>query len=168
MSETLDSVIARLQVIGDWNIYQLAANEPTPFYKVTGAVVRDLVVPDGDITDQLQAVAAPIAHWGRWAAQAKRIWEVEEHLYRIWRDGFALTLIDPEGREKGWKKPTQAQVDQTVRTHPKYVEWQIKLERAEEAYLATQAVYEAMRAKKDVLKTLWFKNRDERAPTYGA
>lgn len=167
MYETLDGIVARLVNTPPWNInkFDEATREVAKFYEVTGEIVHDLVIKDGNLQEQVQAVSAQIMHWGRWAAQAKKIWEVMEHKYRIWRDGKALELVDPKGKPKDWKKPTQAQVDQHIRTDPEYETWYIAQETAEEAYNATTAVYEGFKAKKEMMRAAIVRKNENSAPT---
>ena len=142
---------------------------------MTGAVVNDLALHDQNVGVQVQAIAAQVAHWARLAAQAKRVWEIEERDYRIWRSGrevFYHTEPD-EGQEKrGWartktgapKKPANDMIDSLIRTEPAYREWQNRIERAEEACTSAEGILEAFKAKRDMIRTVVWRNRDTGQP----
>lgn len=167
MTEALEQIQTRLINVPSWNIYQVldSGDDVGPYYRVTGAIAYDLVVRDECLREQVQTVAAQIMHWGRWTAQAKRVWQIVDHKFRVWRDGYALECIDPEDKPDGWKKPTQEQVKQLYRTHPSYTTWQIEIERAEEAYNATLAVYEGFKMKKEMLRLAIRRREDNGQPT---
>lgn len=164
----LDQFIARLQNLHPFNIYAIQADGGVqPWYEVTGLIVKDLVLDEVTLGQQVQTIAAQITHWGRLAAQAKRVWEIEERNYRRWRDYCFLKAIEaptePEAA-KGWKKPTEAAIEASYRTDPEYVKHQSKIERAEEAYNAAIAVQEGFKAKKDMLVRYVVRYRDETQP----
>jgi len=166
MGDVLTSIISRLVNTPPWNInkFDEATRQVEDYYRVTGEIVHDLVIKEHSLQEQVQAVSAQIMHWGRWEAQAKRVWEAVEHNYRIWRDGKSLELSLPEGKPDGWKKPTQAQIDQMVRTDPEYEKWYVAQEKAEEAYNATMAVYEGFKAKKGLMQAAIVKKHENSAP----
>lgn len=150
----LDQTIARLQNLHPFNIYQVKPDGSIePWFEVTGGIVKDLVLHEDKLGEQVQTISAQIMHWGRLVGQAKRVWEITERQYRIWRDRTVLTLLDPATKPDGWKKPTQAQVDSTIRTQPEYVEHYVAQERAEEAYNGAMAVLDGFRAKRDMIKS---------------
>jgi len=169
MYENFDAIVGRLVNLPSWNVYKFdeKTKKVEPYFQVTGAVIHDLVIKDHNVRLQAQVVLGQIAHWGRWTAQCKRVWEVVEHQYRIWRDGKALELTNPEGKPDGWKKPTVAQVDQLVRTDPEYEDWYIQQERAEEAFNSSEAVYEAFKLKAKLLQSAVFTQWENSVPTYG-
>ena len=150
----LDPIIARLQNLHPFNIYQVspATGEVAPWFEVTGGIVQDLVLRDDRLHEQVQTIAAQVMHWGRLAAQAKRVWEITERHYRIWRDRTVLTLLDPATKPADWKKPTEKQVDGTIRILPEYTTHYQEQERAEEAYNAAMAILDGFRAKRDMIK----------------
>jgi hypothetical protein len=153
MDNLLDQYIARFQNIPSFNIHALAGDgmKSVPWYEVTPAIINDLIVNELTIPAQVATIAAEIQKWGRLAALAKRIWELEERGYRAWRSEFMLQEFNPEGKPTGWKKPSTDTVEAMYRVSPEYAAWQIRVERAEEAYNATEALLQAFRAKKDML-----------------
>lgn len=168
MDNALDAIVARLQNMHPWNIQQVSKEgEPEDWFPVTGGIVHELVIKEANLLAEVQAISAQIMHWGRLAAQAKRVWEIRERQYRVWRDGLALALIDPTGKPRAWKKPTQAQVDQTIRTMPEYTEHYNRIETAEEAFNATQAVLDGFRAKRDMMRAAIIRRNENSAPTLG-
>ena len=169
MTQTiLDQYVARLANLNSFNIYSVHADGSVkPWYDVTGAIVKDLVIDDVGLGNQVQTIAAQIMHWGRLAAQAKRVWEVEERGYRQWRDGIVLSLVEPPTESqarKEWKKPTESVIEATYRTDPAYVLWGQRVERAEEAYNAALAVQEGFKAKRDMLMRYVVRHADESQP----
>jgi hypothetical protein len=169
MADTiLDQFIARLSNLNPFNIYAIHPDGSVrPWYDVTGAIVKDLVVDEVALGQQVQTIAAQVMHWGRLAAQAKRVWEIEERGYRQWRDRQILELIEPPAdpeRAKGWKKPTEIVIEATYRTDPEYAAWNQKIERAEEAFNACLAVQDGFRAKRDMLMRYVTKHRDDSQP----
>lgn len=149
----LDPIVARLQNLQSFDIYQVNPDGTTaPWFEVSGAIVQDLVISDEGLAEQVQTIAAHIMHWGRMAAQAKRVWEIAEREYRMWRDRTVLVMLAPATKPDGWKKPTAQQVDATIRTLPEYAQHYQAQERAEEAYNGAMAVLDGFRAKRDMIK----------------
>jgi hypothetical protein len=169
MADTiLDQYVARLSNLNPFNIFAVHADGTVhPWYEVSGAIVKDLVIDEVALGQQVQTISAQIAHWGRLAAQAKRVWEIEEREYRRWRDQIILEMVeppaDPQSR-KDWKKPTELVIEATYRTHPEYVAWNQRIERAEEAHNAAIAVQEGFKAKRDMLVRYVTRHRDESQP----
>ena len=149
MDNLLDQYIARFQNIPSFNIHALAEDgmKAVPWYEVTPEIVRDLVINELTIPAQVDTIAAEIQKWGRLAALAKRIWELEERAYRAWRSEFMLRTLDPKGKPEGWKKPTNEAAEAMYRVDPEYAKYQVHAERAEEAYNATEALLQDFRAK---------------------
>ncbi len=150
----LDTLVQRLQNAPSFNIYQiLPTGAVAPWWEVVMArdVIPDIVIHPANITDQAAVVAAQIAHWGRMAAQAKRVWDIEERLYRIWRDTKALAALTPDPSDKDWKKPTEKAVEMLYRADPGYSKECERVERAQEAFAATEAVWWAYKAKQQML-----------------
>jgi hypothetical protein len=169
MADTiLDQYVARLQKLSSFNVYAInAEGGVVPWYEVTGAIVKDLVLDEVTLAQQVQTIGAQITHWGRLAAQCKRVWEVEEREYRRWRDYFILKMIEPPANPeaaKGWKKPTESVIEATYRTDPQYAKFNVAIERAEEAYNAALAVQDGFKAKKDMLMRYVVRYRDENQP----
>lgn len=144
----LDQYIQRLQNIEPFDIYAVKADGTVaPWYTVTGDIVRDVVIREDSLAAQVEAVSAQVLHWGRHAALAKRVWEIEEREYRVWKAQRYLEAV--KGAEK---KPTEAVIEATYRTHPEYSIKAARVERAEEAFNAATAVLEAFKAKRDMMK----------------
>ncbi len=157
-------MIERLASLPSFNIHAIKGDETVPWFEVTGKMlVKDLLIDSTDLGAQVDVMAVQIMHWGRLEAQARRVWEVEEHKYRVWRDTQYVRLTDPphdlkQGQQ--WKKPTEARVEADIRVHEDYPVWQGRLERAEEAYNATRYAREAFVAKKDMLKQFGMRAHD--------
>ena len=148
-----DAYVARLQNMPSWNIHGIDADgqKTFPWFQVPNDIYRDLVVNELTAQDQAMKIGAEIQKWGRLAALARRVWQIAERDYRAWRSAFLLREMNPEGKPAGWKKPTKDQVEAAYRVDPEYHVQQAEVERAEEAYHATERMVDAMRAKKDAL-----------------
>jgi len=166
MDNLFDQYIARFQNIPSFNIHALTEDgmKSVAWYEVTSEIVRDLVINELAIPAQVDVIAAEIQKWGRLAALAKRIWELEERRYRAWRSAFMLTVLDPVGKPDGWKKPTTDAIESMYRVAPAYADYQAAVERAEEAYNATESLLQAFRAKKDMLMRFAPRYHDQGVP----
>jgi len=159
---TLEAIVQRLSTIQPVDIHEVAEDGNTlPCYLVDGAVINELVIWEMGLTEQVQVISAQIMRWGRLAAQAKRVWEIKERDYRIWRDGVivrALYVADEK------KPPAEWKIEAQMRTDPLYLVHQKNLERAEEAYNVAQAVLEGFRAKKDMMRAAVVRSQEDAAP----
>ncbi len=161
MSE-LSAIIERLSNMHSWNIHEVK-NEgmPTAWYEVVGmSIIPDLVIKEEGLQEQAQAISAQIAHWGRLVAQCKRVVDVVEREYRIWRDTLKMQLI-----ESAEKKMTDKSLDAAVRAHADYRIWYVRMESVEEAYNATQAVLEGFKAKKDMMRRIIYRREEDGVAT---
>jgi len=160
----LDAIIQRLQNLPKWNIYRVLVDGTTqPWYEVDGRICADLVIREDQLVAQIEQLPIHILQWGRLTAQAKRVWEIAERHYRVWRDSRSLQIME-EAVGAGEKRPTKEFVDQTVRADPEYTKYYIEQERAEEAYNAASAVLEGFRAKKDLLRTFAIRYQEQGSP----
>lgn len=152
----LDQYVQRLQNIEPFSIYSIKEDgRVVPWYNVDGSIMRDLVIRETDLALQVQTVASQIAHWGRMVAQTKRVWEIEERYYRVWRSKFFLA-------QKGLDKPpSEKSIEALYRTDPAYEQYQKGIERAEEAYEASKCIFEAFRAKRDMLRSVVYRSKDD-------
>ena len=148
MGHDLDAVVARLQRLPEFTLDAIdGEGNVNPWYAVKGSIVVDVVIKETVLAQEVLSVSGQITHWGRLAAQAKRVWEIREREYRTWRDGFILRLL-----EEADKKPTQAVIEATYRTDPAYAVWYGATEKAEEAYNSCVAILDGFKAKRDMLK----------------
>lgn len=160
---TLEAIVLRLQAIHPSNIFEVdeTTGDAKPWYWIDASIVHELVLYEATLTEQVQVVAAQIMRWGRLTAQAKRVWEIQERQYRIWRDRTILKLIETSGEKKA---PPQWQAEAMMRATPEYAAFQKTLERAEEAYNVAHAVLDGFQAKKEMLKTAVVRSREDSAP----
>lgn len=169
----LADYIARFQNMPSFNIKAVSKDgmSAIPWFDVDSqAIVRELVLDEINIAGQVQTVTGEIQKWGRLLAVAKRVWELEERRYRSWRSQFHLDMIIGKGdkMKKWWtttakgepKPPTAQTVEAVYRTDPKYHKCQVAIEEAEEVFNSVTAIYEAFRAKRDMLKQFAYRNRD--------
>lgn len=163
----LDQYVSRLQNMRPFNIFTIdLKGQVGPWYEVTSEIVRDLVIHDYDLATQVQTISAQIQFWGRMEAQCKRVWQIEERNYRRWRDAQVVRLARPPDdavEAKGWKKPTDKQIEATYRQMPAYHRYWDSVERAEEAFNASHAILEGFRAKKDMLRSHVYRSKEDGA-----
>lgn len=164
-SVNFDAIIQRLQNVLPWNIYWVTpTGDVEPWFEVTGGIAEELVLYETSLQEQVQVIGGKIMDWGRYAAQARRVWQIEERKYRIWRDKTVLSLLDPVTKPDGWKRPTEKQTDCIIRNDPEYIRHYQNTERAEEAYNCTVAVLDGFRAQKDMMKAAIIKSNEFAAP----
>ena len=161
----LDEYVQRLQNLKPFNIYDIKDDGSVePWWPVTSEVVKDLLLYEQGLGHQVQIISGEINKWHRMVAQCQRVWQIEERKYRIWRDRLYLANIDPVEKPKDWKKPTGAMLEAMYRTHDDYSLYYAAIERAEEAFNACQGIVDALRAKRDMMKSYVIRNRDDAAP----
>lgn len=154
MDALLDTYVSRFQNMEPFDIYTIdSQGVPTAIggRHVTGPeIVAQLVWHDAEDAVQSRLVAGQILEWGRLAAQANRIWQIEERRYRTWKAQQFLEGI--EAAEKvGQKKPSDKILEANYRTHEDYTAVKSRCERAEEAWAATDMIVNAFRAKERML-----------------
>lgn len=174
MSSYLDAYVARFENMPGFTLYSVTPDGKLarPWFKVEPTdVVRSLVIDETNLGNQVQVVTAEIQKWGRFIAQAKRVWELQERGYRAWRSQFFLdanTAPDGDDEKPGWtrtakgepKGPSISTVEALYRTAPEYHSWQILVEEAEEVFNSVTSIYEAFKAQRDMLKHFAYRNRD--------
>ena len=159
---TLDQRIAKLQNQPTFRIKQIKGRKVADWYAVTGAeIAAALVINDHKLGDQVMGVSAEIGFWGRMAALARRVWQMAERDYRVWRSGKYLEYLDPPEKPDGWKKPSEKAMEAMYRVDKDYGKYQEELERAEEAYNAATDIREAFKAKRDMLRATAYRARDD-------
>ena len=158
----LDAIIARLQQLQSFNVHAVNPDgSVSPWYEVTGdKIVPDLVIQEADVLEQVQTISARIMHWGRMAAQCKRVWDITCREYRVWRDKLHLEQLIAAG---DGKKPTDKVIQATIRAHDQYPVHYMRMERAEEAYNAATAVLDGFRAKKGMLTAAAYRRAEDGA-----
>lgn len=130
------------------------ANELVPGVRYQQAqVVDQCVIHDTYLREQVQLVGAQVQQWERLAARAQRVYEMTERKYRIWREQRTLEAFEkPADATKDWKKPTVKEAEAAYRVHPDYELWQLKIERAREAWNACEANAKGFEAKRYMMK----------------
>ena len=163
---SIDAILHRLARVPSFPIYDLLDNgEVVPEYELpTSRVIDELVLREENLVEQIGVIPAEIMNWGRMVAKAKRIWEVEERNYRIWRDTLYLELVRTDS---GQKKPTEAFITSTIRSTIEYRHWYDRIERAEESYNSLLAILDGWRAKKDLVRTAVVRQHENAAPQIG-
>ena len=165
----LDAIANKLANVHPFNIYAIDEGEDgvKPWYQVTGAIAKELIITESLLEEQVQSIPAQIQHWGRLESQARRVWSMVDRKYRIWRDSIKVQLLTPPSDAKlakEWKKPTEAALEAGYRADAQYPVWQKQIERAEEAFNATHAVLEGWRCKQDMLKIAVWRRQENALP----
>ncbi len=154
MNNILDQRIAYFQaMLQPFNIHRLTEGADTaePWYEVNGEdAVRQLVINHLDIPNQVDMIGMQIANWGRNVAMAKRVYQLADRRYRIWRENMRLTVLqDAEKAEE--KKPTEKTIEGIYRASADYCVYKRELERSEEAQTSAEAMLIGLKAKRDML-----------------
>lgn len=124
------------------------------------SVVQAVVINESNLIQQVEQISAQIMYWGRLEALAKRVWEVREREYRVWRDKTILQIIDGS-------KVAQWVADAKVREHADYAKHYEQTEKAEEAYNAIRTIVEAFRTKALMLRTFVRREQEASQPRLG-
>jgi len=160
----IDHIVNRLCNCPDFDIYsvlQTGRVSETPSHRVViNEVVKEIILNEATLAEDVYSVAAQIMYWGRLAARAQRVYEITERQYRIWRDGKRLLYLEKTDDPK-WKKPTKDETEWKYRTEPEYENFQRKIEETLETYNACKAIYDAFKAKKDVITHAITRFRDD-------
>ena len=114
-------------------------------------VIKDLVINEATLSQDVMGVAAQMMYWGRQATRAERVSEVRERDYRIWRARICLGGLDAPADDPKWKKPTKDQLEWLYRTHPDYTQYRVNAEQAVEAANTCEAIHQAFKSKQFVL-----------------
>lgn len=167
MSTELDQYLSRFQNLPTFNIYSVAPDGLTvePWYEVGGdALISELVIDELNLHEAVATITAQIQKWGRLAAQARRVWEIEERKLRSWKAKFYLAMVKAAA-QAGEKKPTEGYITSSYQADPEYDRMYAAIERAEEACNSAEAVLSAYRAKKDMLQKFVRRSMDSGAAT---
>jgi len=174
MMSYLEQYIARFQNMPSFSIKAVSKDgmSAIPWFDIDPqAIVRELVLDEMNVAGQVQTITGEIQKWGRLLAVAKRVWEIEERRYRSWRSQFHLDAMTPPKGVKlkpGWtttakgepKAPSIQTVEALYRADKEYHKHQVAIEEAEEVYNSVNAIYEAFRAKRDMLKQFAYRSQD--------
>jgi len=157
---SFDAIVQRLQNIAPFNIHKINEDGTTePWFKITGPlIIKDLIVAEDALAEQLQTVSGRIAYWGRLVAQTKRVWDIKSREYRVWRSTMYLMY-----RNDG-EKHTEKELDSLIRTQPAYPILYAAVETAEEAYNATLAILNGWKSKQKVMESTVFRRNTEDGP----
>jgi len=130
-------------------------------------LIPQLTINGKDLISEAAACAALVLYWGVEAARARRHSAQVQASYRSWRDRKWLELKnDPIELGDKVKFPSDTQADKMYRTHPEYGIWQQRQMAAQEAAECAEAVHEAFRVKKDLIKAMESLMRDEAGGPY--
>jgi hypothetical protein len=150
----LDEVLQKLQNQPPWNIPRFREAEggmyaPEPWYNVSGEIVYAVALRDADLETQIEELSAQIQFWGRMEAICERAVEWHERALRVWKGARIKELKSPPLGEdlKGWKRPTDKEVEGAYRNEDEYQRLYAKIDEAKEAATSTKFVREAFQIK---------------------
>jgi hypothetical protein len=148
--DVLGGYVQRLQNLESFDVWSVDKEGAPVFWysQDPGEIVRELVIPDHQLAIAAQTVAAQVFHWGRLFAQQKRIHEIREREYRVWKAKQYVAAI--EGADK---KPSDTVIEAKYRTHPEYGKYAAEVERAAEVMNTLEHVYFAFQAKANMLRS---------------
>lgn len=169
---SLDEVLQKLQNQPAWNIPRFQEEEgggnvaPLPWYDVDGKIVYRVAIRDADLETQIEELSAQIQFWGRMEGICERAVQWHERRLRTWKGAQVLRLkAPPTGVDlKGWKKPTEKEVEGTYRNDPEYHVLQEHIERAKEALTSTKFVREAFQIKASLVQKYVRRSIDDGRP----
>ena len=105
---------------------------------------------------------------GSWLAHCKAQVDLSHSYYREWRSKTELEIRKPpaNAKEIGWKKPTDAATEATVRTYPEWRTHQNTMIASQKSADTMGHLLDSLQVKRDVLKMLQheFRKQEERAP----
>lgn len=125
-------------------------------------LMPELVLVEANLSEQVQTISANITYWQRYVAQAKRVWEVREREYRVWRDGKMLELAVPEPGST--KVPAKDLREAKMRQDPEYLAYYNRTEEAEETYNTLVGMVDGLKAKREMMNLVVRRHVTDGAP----
>lgn len=168
----LDEILQKLQNQPPWNVPRFQQMEggailPQPWYNVTGDIVYAVALREADLETQIEELTAQIQFWGRMEALCERALEWHERALRVWKGHrFEMLKTMPVGEDlKGWKKPTDKEVEGIYRNEDDYQRLNCLIDEAREALTSTKYVREAFQVKAQLVKNYVRRSLHDGAPT---
>lgn len=127
-------------------------------------LIPQLTIRAKDLILEACQCSAHILYWGLEASRAKKHVEMSEHAYRSWRERAWLGFKTSAAGET--KAPSDAMCEKLYRTLPEYGDWQQRRVESQHGADCAHAVYEAFRAKSELIKTIERIMRDETGGAY--
>lgn len=115
-------------------------------------LIPQLTIDAKDLITETQSAAAFALFWGIEAARARRFKAQVEASYRMWRDRIFLETKSTPNANTG-KPPTDSQAESAYRMDPDYGMWRSKADDAQLQAELAEAIYEAFKIKKDLVKS---------------
>jgi hypothetical protein len=169
----LDEILQKLQNQPPWNVPRfretapgLGLFTPEPWYQVSGEIVYAVALRDADLETQIEELSAQIQFWGRMEGICERAVEWHERALRVWKGSRIKALKSPpEGEDlKGWKKPTDKEVEGAYRNEDEYQRLYSRIEEAREALTSTKWVREAFQVKSKMVDKYVRRSIDDGRP----
>lgn len=101
----------------------------------------------GDLSTDMNRVAAQMAYWGAVWAAAEGELKSADAWYRAWRAKNGAAMIEADGKMSEWK------VRQALEADPKFMTIKKSLAAATRNATLTRAIYEAFRTKANMLQS---------------
>lgn len=151
-----DTLVHRLQNMEPFTIQKLGPDKvPVDWFTVEPSQLVSLVMlHPANIYADIQQIGVQILEWSRYVSQCQRMWEIHERRLRVYKAAYVV-----KGKETD-PKVAIALLEQGYRSTPEYAELSEAVERASDAYNSVQGVLEALKTKRDMLKTFVRRGRD--------
>lgn len=134
-------------------------------------LIPQLTINAKDLIVESATCGALTLYWGIEAARARRHLATVEAAYRSWRDRKWMDLKNTPmaqgtGDDTKYKYPSDAVAEKQYRTHPEYGTWQQRQISARESAECAEAVYEAFKVKRDLIRSMERIMNDEAGGAY--
>jgi len=111
------------------------------------AINVDVELQVGDLSKDMDQVAAKMAYWGAVWAAAEAEMKSADAWYRAWRAKTGAAMIEADGKMSEWK------VRQALEADPRFMTIKKSLAAATRNVTLTRAIYEAFRTKANMLQS---------------
>lgn len=144
-----DKHVQRLQNMSPFNIQRLdESGEPVDWWEIEPSTLVGMVLIDeATLHQSILDLGVQVMEWARYVSWCQRICDVHERRLRVFKAKMIVA-----GKEKD-PKVAIALLEAAYRQLPEYEELSVAVDRATDAYNSTCAVVEALKAKREMLKT---------------
>lgn len=115
-------------------------------------LIPQLTIDAKDLMSEAQSAGAFALTWGLEAVRARRFHAKVSASYRTWRSRTWLETKATPAEGTG-KFPTDTQCTNIYRMSPEYGAWRSRLDDAQESAEMAEAIYEAFKVKKEMIKS---------------
>jgi hypothetical protein len=151
-----DECVHRLQNLPSFTLSTIQEDGSiVPWWTVNPAdLVPTLILRHARLHEDIQQIGVQIFEWARHVALAQRVWEIRERRLRVWKaEAFAAA------KEKD-PKAAKYMVEEAYRQLPDYENLCSEVDKAAEVHQCAQGVLDALKAKRDMLRSFVRRGRD--------